>query len=603
MPRSFEVFKSTEGDLRAIKRGFSWPGFFFAWIWALLGRLWLIGSALFILFLILSLLRLALSQEGTYVVFLGSLAIQIAVGLKGNSWKSHALQDHGYLRLGIIEARNRAEAVAKVVQAGGAIPSALKVTPRSKHIFGIQLPAQRLLAVTALTWKAAFRFRLFIVIAVLLLGAVVALPLLIKDDGTAQGFTQILITYTLTAIASLLGLSTLWLACGTLARDIEECQIQVVAAKPIARWQIWLGKWLGIMSLNAALLALAGGSVYALLLWRANRLPADVQQVLRNEVLVARGSVKPPDMNKEIDEETDKFLKERLAKNPATTADLKDVRKQIREQVKAGLEVVPPGYLHRWEIDLGSAKNSLRDKPLQLRIKFNTGDPNMGSSRTFVGLWRAGIPQKTELYQSEQISLAPDTFHELKIPPNLFDENGVLRVEFANVNEIPLLFPIDEGFEVLYPQGSFGPNFIRGLGIIFCWMGLLAALGLTAASFLSFPVAAFFALGLLAMSFASGTLANAVSEGTIGGYNAEKGIHGNTPVDFVVIPVFRAVLSVINLAKGFSPVDSLSTGRSISWSQLGLAFTQIILLLGGIIALSGMTILTRRELATAQGTQ
>jgi hypothetical protein len=74
-------------------------------------------------------------------------------------------------------------------------------------------------------------------------------------------------------------------------------------------------------------------------------------------------------------------------------------------------------------------------------------------------------------------------------------------------------------------------------------------------------------------------------------------------VDFVVIPVFRAVLSVINLAKGFSPVDSLSTGRSISWAQLGLAFTQIILLLGGIIAVSGMTILTRRELATAQGTQ
>jgi len=128
-------------------------------------------------------------------------------------------------------------------------------------------------------------------------------------------------------------------------------------------------------------------------------------------------------------------------------------------------------------------------------------------------------------------------------------------------------------------------------------------LGLAAASFLSFPVAAFFALGMLAMSFASSTLANAVSEGTIGGYNAEKGIHGNTPVDIVVIPVFRAVLTVINLAKEFSPIDSLSTGRSISWSQLGLAFSQIILLLGGIIALSGMAIFTRRELATAQGNQ
>src|SRR5947208_5281817 len=149
---------------------------------------------------------------------------------------------------------------------------------------------QRLLAITWLTWKAALRFKLFLVVAVLLLISVVGLPLLIKDDGTARGFTQILLTYTLSTVTGLLGLSTLWLACGTLARDIEECQMQVVAVKPIARWQIWVGKWLGIMSLNAALLLLAGTSIYFLLQWRAGRLPAEEQKVLRNEVLVARGS-------------------------------------------------------------------------------------------------------------------------------------------------------------------------------------------------------------------------------------------------------------------------------------------------------------------------
>src|SRR5436190_6882758 len=145
---------------------------------------------------------------------------------------------------------------------------------------------QRVFAIAWLTWKAAFRFRLFLVVAVLLLGSVVALPLLIKDDGTARGFTQILLTYTLSTITALLGISTLWLACGTLARDIEECQMQVVAVKPIARWQIWLGKWIGIMSLNAVLLGLAGISIFSLLEWRATHLPPDQQQVLRNEVLV-----------------------------------------------------------------------------------------------------------------------------------------------------------------------------------------------------------------------------------------------------------------------------------------------------------------------------
>ena len=131
---------------------------------------------------------------------------------------------------------------------------------------------QKILAIAWLTWKAAFRFRLFLVIAVLLLAAVVGIPILIKSDGTARGFTEILITYTLSAITALLGLSTLWLSCGTLARDIEECQMQIVATKPVARWQIWLGKWLGIVSLNAALLFLSGACVYGLLQWRATRL-------------------------------------------------------------------------------------------------------------------------------------------------------------------------------------------------------------------------------------------------------------------------------------------------------------------------------------------
>src|SRR5439155_27251679 len=119
-----------------------------------------------------------------------------------------------------------------------------------------------------------------------------------------------------------------------------------------------------------------------------------------------------------------------------------------------------------------------------------------------------------------------ETFHEFDVPPNL-DDNGVLTITFVNMNNVALLFPLDEGIEVLYREGGFGLNFARGLGIIFCWMALLAALGLAAASLLSFPVSAFFSLGVLTLALSSGTLANAVSEGTLGGYNPEKGTAGH----------------------------------------------------------------------------
>jgi hypothetical protein len=131
-------------------------------------------------------------------------------------------------------------------------------------------------------------------------------------------------------------------------------------------------------------------------------------------------------------------------------------------------------------------------------------------------------------------------------------------------------------------------------------MALLAALGLASASFLSFPVAAFFSLGVLTLALSSGTVANAVSEGTLMGFNEETGRTGHSLLDIVAIPVFRALLQVINLAKDFSPIDSLSTGRSITWTQLGMAFGQIVLLFGGSLGLFGIIVFTRRELATAQ---
>jgi hypothetical protein len=467
---------------------------------------------------------------------------------------------------------------------------------------------QRIIAIAWLTWKAALRFRLFLVIAALLILAVVGLPLVIKDDGTARGFTQIILTYTLSAITALLGLSTLWLSCGTLARDIEECQIQVVATKPIARWQIWLGKWLGIISLDAVLLAISGGCVFGLLQWRATTLPATEQTALREQVLVARGSAKPQDLNPEIESETAQVLATRLKSNPelAKSADLPEVERQIREQVKADFQLVPPNYTKEWQIDLGFAKNYLHDKPMQLRVKFNSAKNT--SSGTVLVAWQIGGAGTTNYWQSEPMSLSPSTvsdvsFHEFSIPANLFDKDGLMTIVVANLNNTALSFPIEDGMEVLYPETTFGVNFIRGLGIIFFWLALMAAMGLMAASFLSFPVATFFSLALMCVVMSSGTLSETVQNGTVAAGNEETGVVGHSVVDVVLIPGFKGMLSLIQLVQNFSPIDDLSTGRSVSWTELGQAFVQIVLILGGIFAVLGILCFNHRELATAQGTQ
>jgi hypothetical protein len=457
---------------------------------------------------------------------------------------------------------------------------------------------QRILAIATLTWKAAFRFRLFWAILLLLLCAVVALPLLLKDDGTARGFIQILLTYTLGATTALLGISTLWLACGTMARDIEECQMQVVAVKPVARWQIWLGKWLGILLLDATLLAVAGACVYGLLLWRAQRLPAAQQQILRNEIFVARGSLRepPPD----IDAAVEQTLRDRVKDTQLTPEEIELVRRQIREQFQAGAQIVPPGYVRPWVLDVGLDKAAINSQPVFLRFKFHAARTN--ASGTYLGTWQVGMPQQTPVWR-EVNKYAPDAFHEIQVPAGLVNSDGKLTVAFMNQDESAVLFPIEDGFEVLYRQGGFGLNYARGLLVIFFWLAVLGALGLAAASLLSFPVAAFCTASLLMIALSSGVLSNVVSEGTVVGVNHETGESGGSRfallIDTILLPIFRAMLAVVTLVDAFSPVDALSTGRSIPWAQVGRAFGQIVLLLGGLLALFGIVTFTRRELATA----
>jgi hypothetical protein len=463
---------------------------------------------------------------------------------------------------------------------------------------GSRLVGRPMFAMAGLTIKAALRYRLVQILAVLLLAAVIFLPAIVKHDGTARGFTQILLTYSMGSVTLLLGFATLWLACGTLARDVEECQMQMVAVKPIARWEIWLGKWLGLVLLNGLLLGIAGGAMYGVLIWRARLLPPVALEELQTKVFVARGSIKESVDTRGIEAEVDRRMAERLKEASVAAMDRGFVRQQIREQVRAQFQIVRPGMARRWILDFGARAAGQRDAPLSVRAKFVAAQPT--PSGTYYGVWEIGPPEG-QRYRPETMSLASDTFYEFVIPPGLIGGDGRLAVDFLNYNDTAVLFPLEEGLEVLYAEGGFGINFMRAMVIILCWMALLAAIGLAAASFLSFPVAAFLSLALLVVGFSTGTLRQVVSEGGIAGVNTNTGrIDEPGLFDRATVKFFGGLLAVINLVQDFSPVESLSAGRSVGWGEVGRAFLQVVVLMGGIFGVVGAVLFTRRELAAAQ---
>lgn len=454
---------------------------------------------------------------------------------------------------------------------------------------------RRIIAISLLTLRAAYRYRVVQVMAFLLIAGVVVLPLIIKDDGTARGFTQIILTYTLALTTTLLGFSTLWLSCGILAREIEEAQMQMVAVKPIARWQIWLGKWLGILLLNAALLLNCGLVIYGSMYFQARKLNAKEQEVLRSEIFVARKVAREevPD----YEEMASRVVRENLKKSPLPDGlNLDQVHTLVREQIKSRYQLVAPGQRRVWEIYVGDPKE-VKDRPMTIRARFDPPVPDM--NERFMTFWEFGDLQTKNQFKTNFIAPA-EAYFEFPIPSNLLNEKGELHIRFDNLSEKAFLFQ-DEGMEVMYRIGGFGGNFARGLGVIFCWLALLAALGLAGATFLSFPVAAFCSIGVLILGMSTGTLEQIVMEGGIIQVDPNTGqVEGPGIVNTIAVPVAKSLLATLNLARNFSPIDNLSSGRAITWMEFLKAFLQICVLLSGVLAAIGVSIFTRRELATAQ---
>jgi hypothetical protein len=379
---------------------------------------------------------------------------------------------------------------------------------------------------------------------------------------------------------------------------VEDCQIQVVATKPIARWQIWLGKWLGILALNAMLLFLAGAAIFLLLQWRSHRLPADQRKILQDEIFVSRAAMRerPPDLSKVIQAAAAQWRKNNPSAN-LTADQMAILGAQWAGEARADLERVDPYPGSRiWAVNLSRLPAGARTQEMRMRVKFQAADTN--TAATYRMVWRVGPLNSQQARFFDEV-LPPDSFQELALPA-LLDSSGNLYVVCVNYNDVALFFPIEDGFEVLYHESTFAVNFARGMAVILCWLALLSAVGLASASFLSFPVAAFCSLAVLLVGLSTGTLSQVQQQKSLFFGSGGKPPPAAKIIDSVAVPVFGAALRLVNLVGAFSPVDSLSSGLSITWGQLGAAVGQIVLLMGGFFGVTGILLFSRRELAAAQ---
>jgi hypothetical protein len=453
---------------------------------------------------------------------------------------------------------------------------------------------RRMWAVATNTIRQALRMK----VAAIFIALLVLLPVMgytATGDGTLKGRLQTFVSYGLSLTGLLLSLLTLIVSIYTVTSDIEHRQIYTVVTKPIRRYQIILGKVLGVIVLDVALLVLFAGIVYGVTSWIPKFVNAtdEERQAVDNEFYTARASLVPPlaDVQKEVEATYRKLSKEDLATIYPNMSQ-QEVFKQLTNRKRLEKRAAAVGQMLVWEFH----NVKVHDPNQSLFVRFKYDVSVTPQDEQVYGQWQVGDPRQfqpgapaqvqTRIWQQTRKDIVRK-FHELEVPAAVVAKDGYLAVGFYNpppLNETVVLFPLEDGLEVLYKADTFTGNFIRGTLLILCRLVFLACLGALAASFLSFPVAILFCVVIFFTGTASGFIVESF------GYMSEN-------TSRIYAYTVQAIIQLLPQFDKINPTKFLVPARLMTWNFLGQVVLVMVMIKGLLLLLVGLLIFSFRELA------
>ena len=438
-------------------------------------------------------------------------------------------------------------------------------------------------AVATNTIKQALRMKIAAVFIVLLIVLLPVMGLSMTGDGTLMGRLQTFVSYSLSLTNLLLCLLTIIVTIYTLTADIQQRQIYSVITKPIRRYQLLLGKLLGVVLLNTALLALFSAIIYVITIYTpkfSDFNQADLVHV-ENEFFTARAALVPPeiDVTKEVLDAYEKLERDgQLPPDIPRSKIIDELTK--RKQLAKRAAVV--GQQLVWEFN--NVKVLDPNETLFIRYKYdvsiNPPDEQI-YSRWDIGDSRQYPAEFATFLRKDPIR----TFRELEFPAHLIAEDGYLAIRFLNgtLNDTAVIFPPD-GLEVLYKADTFTANFIRVVLLILFRLIFLASLSLLASTFLSFPVAILLSLCILVTAIFSG-------------FCLESFDYLGKDLSWVYHYTVRPIILLLPQFDKFSPAKYLVPARLLSWPLLAKVAGLMICIKSFLLLLLALLIFSFREIA------
>ncbi len=442
-------------------------------------------------------------------------------------------------------------------------------------------------AIAVNTLKQALRMKVALAFIVLLLILLPLMGMTLTGDGTAKGRLQVFVSYSLSLTSLLLCLLTILVSVYSLTSDIKDKQIFTVLTKPVRRCQLILGKLLGVILIDAILLFIFSSVVYSIAIYLPYYLNVtpNEHKILNNEFFTARAALQP--LEEDISDEVEREYKKVLQQRTSTSLSLaKKIKEKITMQKRIATRAIPIG--HELILKFHNVKPFDPNQNLFVRFKYDVSANPLDLN--IYGKWVVGDDRQTSLetpiYSFEQKDIIR-TFHEIEVPADAIAYDNYLAVGFYNdpqFNDTVVIFPPDGGLEVLYKADTFTANFARAVLLIMFRLIFLAVLGLTAASFLSFPVAILLCLVVFFTAMLSGFVIESfksMGDNISGFYNF----------------TFTPLVGFLPQFDRFNPVKFLASARLLNWSLILEAVGLMVAMKTILLLLLALWIFSRREIA------
>lgn len=444
---------------------------------------------------------------------------------------------------------------------------------------------RNVLAVAGLFFRLCVRSKLIISIVLMIAVIGLVLPAQIESDGTLDGRLRVLLYHTLGLVTLLLGVTVTWTACATLPLEINSRRIHLVLTKPVGRSEIWLGTWLGMLALCAALLGFAGLLGYA----QVRRVVHDSTSVERDlTILHGRRLVTTETIITAVDVREHIQRMRIESRIPDHTRD-ESMIETARNEILVARNTVAPGEVRRWEFNL--ARDHESAPTVQLRFRFATSAPGSGTAE---GVWSIGTDTDPH---SHRVNGAWQSDHNEMIVVPTEGIRRTLIVEFTNPEDSEagaIVFDTDYEVALLVRESGFTANYVRALLIIFCELGLLAALGTAAGSLFSLPIAVFVSFSIVIIAALGKYLGLSIAEDP-----AMPLLYDPLPLPFLnpmIENMARFIQSVTAPWTQYDVLARLADGILVPWSMVGSALVVLIGAYGLSFAIIGIIVFKLREI-------